>query len=591
MFRTYWTQAVANHLWQSTLLIIAAWLLTFALRKNQAHTRYWIWLVASLKFLVPFSLLVTAGRYIGSRIAIPISPPAMSFLMERMTQPVPATKSILAAAPSVVQHNGNLLPILIFSLWLCGFFAVAFSWARGWRRLRSAVRSSSPWPLATAVPVLSCPSLLEPGIFGIVSPVLLLPEGISDRLTPDQLSAVVAHEMCHVRRRDNLTFAMHMVVETLFWFYPLVWWIRTRLVEERERACDEAVLQSGSKAEVYAEGILNVCKFYVEPPLACASVLSGTNLKRRIARIMTQPPGTRLTLAREMLLAAAALVALVAPVGFGLLFAVQTPAQLLHATSTPLPSFEVATIKPNKDQRPGTKIRMSPANFAIEHGSLRELIKYAYNIKADDQLAGGPSWMNSEFYDIQAKASDSQIEAINKLNWERKIEQTRLMVQSLLADRFRLKTSSEDRERQVYALVVAKGGPKLKQVELSPFPPPGTSPPPGAHLPRMSRTGPDQMTATAWPMDLMPEWLSRFPEIGNHLIIDQTGLRGNYDFVLNGVSDAPPQPAGASAPTPEGDATTSIFTALQEQLGLKLEPRKAEVEVLVIEGVEKPSEN
>ena len=299
----------------------------------------------------------------------------------------------------------------------------------------------------------------------------------------------------------------------------------------------------------------------------------------------------RLGLAREMLLAAAALVAIVAPVGFGLLFTVQTPAQLLHATSSQLPSFEVATIKPNKDQRPGLKIRMSPASFVIEHGSLRELIKYAYNIKSDDQLAGGPSWMDSEFYDIQAKASDTQIEAINKLNWERQIEQTRLMVQSLLAERFQLKASSEDRERQVYALAVAKGGPKLKEVELSPFPPPGTPPPPGAHLPRMSKTGPNQMTATAWPMDLMAEWLGRQPEIGSRLVVDQTGLKGNYDFVLNGVSLMPPQPAGAGTVTPEGDATISIFTALQEQLGLKLESRKAEVEVLVIESVEKPSEN
>ncbi len=588
MLQTYWTQALANHLWQSAVLIIAAWLLTFALRKNQAHTRYWIWLVASLKFLVPFSLLVATGRYIGSRIATPVSAPSISFLMERMTQPIPAAKPIVAAAPSVVQHNGNLLPFLIFCLWLCGFFAVAFSWVRGWRRLRSAVRSSSPLPLAAAVPVLSCPSLLEPGIFGIVSPVLLLPEGIFDRLTPKQLDTVVAHEMCHVRRRDNLTFAFHMVVETLFWFYPLVWWIRTRLVEERERACDEAVLQSGSSAEVYAEGILNVCKFYVEPPLACASVLSGTNLKRRIARIMTQPPGTRLTVAREMLLATAGFVALAAPVGLGLLFALHTSGQLLRATTAPLPSFEVATIKPSKE--PGVHIRMSPANFTLL-GSLKDLIKYGYDIRSDEQLVGGPSWMNTEIFDVRAKATEADIKAIDKLDWQRQIEQTRLMVQSLLADRFQLKASIQNRERQVYSLVVAKSGPKLKQVELSPFPPPGTPPPPGAHLPKLVWTGPGQITATAWRMSEMPFWLSHFPEIGNHLIIDQTGLKGNFDFVLNGIYDERAQHPGAGAAAPEGEATTSIFTALQEQLGLKLEPRKAEVEVLVIESVEKPSEN
>jgi bla regulator protein BlaR1 len=102
---------------------------------------------------------------------------------------------------------------------------------------------ASPSTLAAGVPVLWTASLLEPGVFAIVRPVLLLPEGITDRLTEPQLSAIVAHEMCHVRRRDNLTYALHMVVETLFWFHPLVWWMGERLVDERERACDEAVVR------------------------------------------------------------------------------------------------------------------------------------------------------------------------------------------------------------------------------------------------------------------------------------------------------------------------------------------------------------
>ncbi|MGH9587801.1 MAG: M56 family metallopeptidase, partial [Acidobacteriaceae bacterium] len=121
------------------------------------------------------------------------------------------------------------------------------------------------------VPVLSSSAAIEPGIFGVFRPVLLFPEGIPERLSAEQMRAIVAHEMCHVRRRDNLTFAIHMVVETLFWFHPMVWWIGSRLIEERERACDQAVVQAGSEAQVYAEGILNVCKFYVESPLACAS--------------------------------------------------------------------------------------------------------------------------------------------------------------------------------------------------------------------------------------------------------------------------------------------------------------------------------
>ena len=142
--------------------------------------------------------------------------------------------------------------------------------------------------------------------------------------------------------------------------------------------------------------------------------------------------------------------------------------------------------------------------------------------------------MNTEFFEVRAKAAEADIKAINKLGWQRQIDQTRLMVQSLLADRFQLKASIQNRERQVYALVVAKGGPKLKEVELSPFPPPGTPAPPGAHLPRLGPTGPGQITATAWPMREMPFFLSGFPEIGNHLRHGKSSLKRAHPFGRRG---------------------------------------------------------
>ena len=103
---------------------------------------------------------------------------------------------------------------------------------------------------------ISSPMLVEPAVFGIVRPVLLLPEGIFNCFTPAQLDAIVAHELCHVRHRDNLIAAMHMFVETVFWFHPLVWWVGKRMVEERERACDEEVLRLGSEPRAYAREYL-----------------------------------------------------------------------------------------------------------------------------------------------------------------------------------------------------------------------------------------------------------------------------------------------------------------------------------------------
>ena len=115
--------------------------------------------------------------------------------------------------------------------------------------------------LPRSVPLLPSRSSMEPGVFGIIRPVLLWPEGIARHMDDAHLESVLAHEVCHVQRRDNLTSAIHMLVEAIFWFHPLVWWMGARLEEERERACDEEVLQLGNPPQVYAESILKTCEF------------------------------------------------------------------------------------------------------------------------------------------------------------------------------------------------------------------------------------------------------------------------------------------------------------------------------------------
>src|SRR5579864_1106898 len=357
----------ANHLWQSTLVAAAAALLILALRKHGARARYWIWLAASLKFLVPFSLLVGLGSHLAGPHHFAPAASLLYSAVEEFGQPF--TRAAAGAASPQVSSPAiptlqQLTPELAL-VWFCGFLFILFIWMARWRRIAQAMKSSVPLSagrevdtlrrvervggIRKPIPLLLSPASLEPGIFGITHPALLWPEGISRRLEDSQLEAVMAHEIWHVRRRDNLSAALHMLVEAVFWFHPLVWWLGSRLVEERERACDEEVVALGSDRQVYAESILKVCEFCLGSPLPCVSGVTGADLKKRMVRIMKNRISMKLGLARKALLAVAATLAIAIPVTFGLFNATPSRAQSQseNATSS-TPIYSSASVKPSE---------------------------------------------------------------------------------------------------------------------------------------------------------------------------------------------------------------------------------------------------
>jgi beta-lactamase regulating signal transducer with metallopeptidase domain len=302
--------AVTNHLWQSTVFALVAAILTLALRKNGAHTRYWLWFAASMKFLVPFSVLAAACVSLGQHAAPAITTPTVSAVAHQVVQPFSfdASAPSTPTTPSVSAARSYPQPVSILAMvWACGSISVLAFWFVRWLRVKDALKSAKPTAMAIAapIPVKTAPSHLEPGIVGIVRPVLLLPDGIREHLTQAEFDAIVAHEICHLRRCDNLTAALHMLVEALFWFFPVVWWLGGRLVDERERACDEAVVETGNDPKVYAEGILKVCKFFVSSSVPCVAGVTGAGLKERIERILSQQILQNLTLAKKTLVAAA----------------------------------------------------------------------------------------------------------------------------------------------------------------------------------------------------------------------------------------------------------------------------------------------
>jgi bla regulator protein BlaR1 len=149
-----------------------------------------------------------------------------------------------------------------------------------------------------------------------------------------------------LRRQDNLTTAIHMLVETIFWFHPLVWWIRTQMIAERERACDEEVVRNGNDPQVYAEGILNVCKFYLSSPARCTSGVTGADLKKRIESILTNRSALNLSFGTRFLLFSAGYLAVAGPITVGVLGA--PPNRGRSQDQTAPAAFAVASVKPNR---------------------------------------------------------------------------------------------------------------------------------------------------------------------------------------------------------------------------------------------------
>jgi bla regulator protein blaR1 len=613
--------ALGNQLWQSTLFAITAGLLTLFLRKNHARARYGIWLAASVKFLVPFSLLVNIGSRLAWSRGSAGTNAGLYFAMEEISQPFtqPTMPLISRGNPSTVLPSLlHLLPAILAAVWLCGFVLVVCVWYVRWRRISETIQDAAPLREGREVEALrrlECAggvrnrtemllsrASLEPGIFGMARPVLVWPEGISERLEDAHLEAILAHEVWHVRCHDNLAAAIHMVVEAVFWFHPFVWWLGARLVEERERACDEQVLESGSEQQVYAESILKTCEFCVGSPLACVSGVTGADLKKRIVRIMAEGVARRLDFRRKLLLGAVGLAAVTAPVAFGLVHATQGRAESrAQSTGGNTPVYEVASIKPNKSDNNMVRMMFRPDGFSATGATLQMLVKAAYGVE-DNQISGAPNWLQSEKYDIEAKMDSAVGDELRKLNPDQSKAAREHMLQALLADRFKLTTHRETKELSVYALAIAKNGPKLQEAKPGDTYPNGFKGPDGGGGAGMMRMkmgvgGKSELVGQALPMESLARLLSGQL---HRTVLDNTRLKGKYDFTLQWAPDDSQgamfkgaeggQSGSDSASSPDSSGPT-IFTAIQEQLGLKLESQKGPVEIVVIEHVEKPSEN
>lgn len=318
------------HLWQSTLCAAAAALAALTLRRAPARYRHAIWMLAAAKFLVPFAVLVHSGTALSGWLV-----PAELGLAGWLDRSLPfLTLRSRTSDLWVASRHGDVIWSVLMFVWVAGIAALAASRFRQWRAIVAIVQHATPLDsgreadaLARAMRKSVCPrtidlrqghSTQEPGTIGIFRPAIVWPAGLSERLTDTELEAVLAHEIAHVKRYDSLTAWLQIAAEAVFWFYPVTWWLGARIVDERERACDEEVVSMGTDTASYASGILKVCNFCLRGP-AFVTGVAGSNLAPRIARILTEDSRTSRGRAARLTVLCFGLVMTVAPLTVGAL--------------------------------------------------------------------------------------------------------------------------------------------------------------------------------------------------------------------------------------------------------------------------------
>jgi uncharacterized protein (TIGR03435 family) len=298
------------------------------------------------------------------------------------------------------------------------------------------------------------------------------------------------------------------------------------------------------------------------------------------------PVSPALNFPRKSLLLTAASIALACPA----MLAQNTPAATSPAASaTPAPSFDVATIKPSPSEGnlSWMGIRNTPDGIEGAFVTIPILVQRAYGLRSTDQVSGGPEWARNERFDIQAKMSETEMAEMQGLSPAETKARREVMLQALLAERFKLKVHSETRQAPVFELVIARGGPKLKNAATDADPPLGKGED-GKPLAGFNQATGSTEVAQGESTKALADFLSQLTSGLGRPVVDKTGLNGAYDFTLNWVPHFDrilPGSGGGSASPEEAD---SLFEALQ-QIGLRLQPATGPIDTIVIDHVEHPT--
>jgi uncharacterized protein (TIGR03435 family) len=587
-------------------------------RHARASLRHAIFATAfTILLALPVVAMVVPARQV--RVALPqsarIGGVANTVPVSLRGEPVVSSTTNVAVSPGFATLPRLSPSLMVFVLWLAGVAIILVPAIVTPHRLHRLRHTGRPWRQGQAivdeiaaaravrvrVELLVHEDVAGPMTAGVIRPVLVLPRD-ARQWAPAALRDAIVHELEHIRRADWLMLCLARVACALYWFHPLVWMCWRRLRLNAEHACDDAVL-AGAAPEDYADQLVTLAERLASHRTESVLAMAGRNdLAARVTAVLDGSRRRGPAGFHWISIAGVAAVLLIA--GIAPLRAVAVPQASAHSDGHRA-AFEVASVRRNiqsfgimggdcrgvegggTDNSGGGIAAMAraagftpvaPGRCRFARATLKELIAYAYAIpprELERMVVGGPGWIDGDRFDVEAK-SETLVP----------VAEMRLMLQQMLADRFKLRLHREPRQQQGYALVIAPGGPKLQEAT-------GTEPRTG-----MATIGGGPVTAWKTTMPMLAKYLSL--RLGRP-VDDQTGLRGIFNFSLSWTPGDDERPRFGSLNVPPeirerlqsnaDQSGTSVFTAVQEQLGLRLVSRQVPGEILVVDAADPPTEN
>jgi bla regulator protein BlaR1 len=437
-------------------------------------------------------------------------------------------------------------------------------------------------------------SCVTPITVGWIRPAVVLPVSWAE-WPQARLDAILAHECEHARRRDPLFQWIALLNRAIFWFHPLAWWLERHLSRLAEEACDTAVVAQGHDPREYSETLLDLARSVELAGSridALGMAMPGAYLPSRIRRMLSGPPTPQVSSLRMACVAAVCAFAVA-------VFAAGTAvrAQSTGSQTQTGPKFEVASIRPSPPSLSFSQLAPPPppppnaqskagggvVSSQFAHGrfgyssTVFGLIVKAYGLgpcgklgeKTDCPLiSGGPDWIRKDRFDISATTPTGTPDYTPIEFFENHALQLQPLLRGLLADRFNLKIHGEQKPVLAYVMTIGKNGPKLRKA--------------GGTIPDARNVDPNRWRMS-FPNMSIQDWtdnLSTLPTLLDRPMLNRTGIEGRFDITVDFEKG------------PDGELDLgALFQAIEQQLGLKIESNKTPVEVLVVDSVDRPSEN